>query len=85
MSRPDPTLREFIPRRLRVRHLAAGLDLPPRAVRHLLDRGDIPAHQLEPVRARYVTPEELAQFAARTGEPLDWHAIAEEELDLDAD
>ena len=77
---PEP-VREFIPRRLRVRHLAAGLDLRPRAVRHLLDRGDIPARQLDPGRPRYVTPEALAEYAARTGEHIDWHAIAEEELD----
>lgn len=73
-------IREFIPRRLYVRHISAGLDEPPSRVRYWLDSGLLESRQGSRARHRWITPEELVLFAADQGLPVDWLAVTEVDL-----
>ena len=77
---PPEELSGYLPSRLKVRHVAAALNIPPRRARHYFDAGYLHTFQAGRNAQRETTPEALILFALDMGFQVDWEAVAEIDL-----
>ena len=82
---PAPSeLDGLIPRRLFLRHIAAALHEPDERIRWLFRSEQLPSYAASG-QWRWTTPADLATYAARHRQAVDWHAAAAVELGLNPD
>lgn len=81
-----PDVAEFVPRRLRLRHVSALLDEKPSVVRYWFECDLLASRRRGAGRHHWITPEDAIAFALEEGIPperLDWRAVIDLELDAD--